>query len=214
MSLFSQPFATDRSYWYPHCQLSLSSRVDSVYQCCDDPKMGILNVVSDISANTQPLLLPIAVNVCPIAIATQSWSRIQFIPSITAGTVDGMRPMVPLFRYFIDRSIQARGCSLPQSCMSAQCAQLNSPLQWACPHPYHVKKHTGPNTATSSSMGPLCTQACIYPTKDSDRAVCYSIATSLLDQTVPSSIRSSSLMWFCQTTNLGWSWSSNVRDVM
>ena len=184
MSLFSQPFATDRSHWCPHCQLSLSSRVDSVCQCCDDPKMGILNVVSHVSANTQPLLLPTTVNVCPIATATQSWSWIQFVPSITAGAVDGMRPMVPLFRHFIDHPSTRLQ---PQSCLCAQCAQWNSVLQSACPHPCHVKKHTGSNAATSSSMGPLCTQACSYPTKDSDRAVCHPLATSLLEHTVLSS---------------------------
>jgi len=154
--------------------------------------MGIQAADTTISANTQPLLLPIAVKVCPMAIATQSWSWIQFIPSIWTHAEAGMRPMVPIFRSFIDQ----RGCS--QSCMQdAQLrAQWNSVLQCAYPHPYHVKTHTGSITATStSSMSLLCTPVCSYPIKDSDRAVCYSLATSLLDHSVLSSIRSSSIMW-------------------
>jgi len=157
--------------------------------------MGIQHADTIISANLAPMKELEAVNVCSKMTSIQQSPWNQFILSVTAGAVDGMRPMVPSFRPFIDRSI-VRGCSLPQSCMQfAHCAQLNSSL-WTCPHPYHVKKHIGPITATtSSSMGLLCTQACSYPTKVSDRAMCYSLATSLLDHSVTSSIRSSSLMW-------------------
>ena len=157
---------------HPHCQLSLSlNRVDSVISPCDVAKMGIQDVVSDVSANFQPLLLQLAVNTCPKLCSIQSCPWNNQILSIAAGAVAGMRPMVPVFRSFIDQQ-RARGCS--QSCMQfAQFrAQLNSVPQWAYPHPCHVKKHTGSITAACSSMGPLCTPVCSHPIKDSDSAVC------------------------------------------
>jgi len=192
MSLFSQPSATDRSHWYPHGQLSLSLfRVDSVFSPCV-AKMGIQSADTTISANSHPLRMPLAVNIHSSLLSIQPWYWNSQIISLTAVARAGRMLMVPSFRS-IDIS---RARLQPQSCMRAQHAQLNPQLQWPYPHPYHVKKHTGSITATtSSSMGLLCTQVCSYPTKDSDRAVCYSIATSLLDHTVLSSIRSSSLMW-------------------
>jgi len=36
----------------------------------------------------------------------------------------------------------------------------------------------------------------------------------LIISKAPHGLHSSGLCWSCQTTNLGWSWSSNVRDVM
>jgi len=194
MSIFSSPVSTGWSNWYPHCQLSLSIRVDSVYPCCNDPKMGIQYADTTISANSHSPRMPLAVNVCFKTVSIQRYPWNQFTLSITAGTVADMRPMVPSCRPFIDQRV--RGCSMPQSCMQfAHCAQWNSVLQRAYPHPYHVKKHTGSITATSSSMGPLCTPVCSHPIKDSDRAVCCSLATSLFDHTVLSSISLSSPMW-------------------
>jgi len=198
MSAFSSLVYTGWSRQDPHCQLSLSSfRVDSVIPPSDVAKMDIPNGDNDVSGNSQSLMVPLTVNVCYKLLSLQSCPWNNQIPSVTAIVSAGRRPIVPSFRPFIDRSI-VRSCSQqPQLCMQfAQLrAQLNLSLQWAYPHPYHVKKHTGSNTATSSSMSPLCTQVCSYPIKDSDRAVCYSLATSLLDHTVLSSISLSSPMW-------------------
>jgi len=155
--------------------------------------MGIHHGDTTISANSHSLRMPLAAVVCSSLLPIQSCAWNSQIISLTAVARAGRGPMVPVFRSFIiDQRVR-----MPQSCMQfAHFAQWNSVLQRAYPHPYHVKKHTGSGTAApSSSMGPLCTPVCSYPIKDSDRAVCYSLATSLLDHSVLSSIRSSSLMW-------------------
>jgi len=97
-------------------------------------------------------------------------------------------PMVPAFLCFLGF---ARSWLQPQSYMHAH-AQLRA--QWFGQWNLVQWKHAGSITAPSST-GLLCTQACSYPTKDSDRAVCYSLATSPLDHTVLSSISLSSPIW-------------------
>jgi len=103
VSIFSQSFATDRSNWYPHCQLSLSLiRVDSVYPY-KIAKMGIHCGDTAISANSHSLRMPLAANVCSKMISIQRSPWNQFIPSITAVARAGSIPMVPEFRSFINQ---------------------------------------------------------------------------------------------------------------
>jgi len=190
MSVFSSSISIDRSYQCVHCQLSYPSiRSGSIPSSYHHVKSSTTTADNHISGYKHFENKPLAVKVSYSPSSIQPWSWFTPIPSVTAVASAGRTPMVG---NFIDISRTQQ----PQSCLCAQCAQWNSVLQWAYPHPHHVKKHIGSITAaTSSSMGPLCTQACSYPIKDSDRAVCYSLATSLFDHTVLSSISLSSPMW-------------------
>jgi len=59
--------------------------------------MGIQNVVNHVSGYKPFENKPLAVKVCTKVRAAQSCPWNPFILSITAGTVAGMRPMVPSF---------------------------------------------------------------------------------------------------------------------
>ena len=173
MSAFYSPIQTGWSSQYPHGPLSLSPIRVKQFNLCQHHAVKFGTTTSEVNISSYKHFenKPLAVNVCSSLLPIQSCPWNNQFPSSTAIASAGSMPMVGNFIHISRTRLQ------PQSCMCmqfAQCAQWNSVLQRAYPHPYHVKKHTVPITASSSNLGPLCTQVCIFPTKDSDSAVCYS----------------------------------------
>jgi len=164
-SAFSSSISINRSYQYAHGGLiQFASRGPILASYHQHVKSGTATADNHISANLAPTKELEAVNVCSSLLSIQLCPWNPFIQSVIAVASAGSMPMVG---NFIISRIDWMRTQQPQSCMHSQLrAQLNSSL-WTYPYPYHVKKHTGSGTAaTSSSMGPLCTQVCIYPTKD------------------------------------------------
>jgi len=185
MSIFSSPVNTGWSNQYAHGGLiQFASRGSILDPNHHHVKSGTTAADTIISANSHSLRMPLAAIVCSSLLPIQACAWNDQIPSITAAARAGSIPIVGNF--IIDQRISR---TQPQSCMRAllraQWSAQWNPVQW---------KHIGSIT-TPSSMGPLCTQVCSYPTRDSDRAVCYSLATSLLEPSVLSSNSLSSPMW-------------------
>jgi len=96
MTAFSPLIPIDRSYQCAHCQLSLSLiSAKSVIGPCDDPKMGIQSVNTTVSANSHSLRMPLAVDVCPFMVATQSCLWKPPSHSVSVSAVAGKDPHGP-----------------------------------------------------------------------------------------------------------------------